>query len=393
MPLFTFDHYQLTQLSLASRSDPNEMSPIMKINIAAAAQENREKMQESLEDLIRLSLIDRVEGKTVLAKELEPAFLMIHRPEKVWKFFRESLVDSGEENFCWLAGAGVQITVGPAFLHHVVKYPYTKEMVKDWFVDEFAKDLSVPKTGFNEVRILLEDNEVLILSMMQVLYKHRVAGDKKIEDKKIDIRELINFNNWEDLPLSVREGNFQYLRTHLRNSEMTLKSLAGLKLKNLIDINDQKIQFSLLAQEIFDPGKQVDYIQFSVFDEDNPKIASINVVNRGYAIQRPWGEKSAIALDLLPANTSKEKLYNMLMTEPMDDKRKEKKKTTRKKKEVKSESKFCPSCGNKLDIDAKFCNNCGYKFIKEEKKVFCKSCGAELTPDTVFCPNCGTRRE
>src|SRR6056297_1307878 len=153
MPLFTFDHYQLTQLSLASRSNPNEMSPIMKINIAAAAGEDREKMQESLKDLIRLSLIDRVDDKTKLASELEPAFLIIHRPKQVWKFYRESLVDSGEENFCWLAGAGVQITIGPAFLHHIVKYPYTKELVKNWFVNEFMKGLVIPKGGFNRVRI------------------------------------------------------------------------------------------------------------------------------------------------------------------------------------------------------------------------------------------------
>jgi RNA polymerase subunit RPABC4/transcription elongation factor Spt4 len=391
MPLFTFDHYQLTQLSLASRSNPNELSPIMKINIAAAAGEDREKMQESLDDLIRLSLIEKTDDSTILAKELEPAFLIIHRPEQVWKFYRESLVESGEENFCWLAGAGVQITVGPAYLHHIVKYPYTEEMVRDWFVDEFAKDLSVPQAGFKKVRILLEENEVLILSLMQVIYKHRVSGDSPIENKAIDIRELINFNYWEDLPLSLREGNFQYLKTHLRNSEMTLKSLAGLRLKKLLVINGQKLQFSVLAQEIFDPGKQIDYIQFSIFDENNPKIATINAVNRGYVVQRPWGEKAAVALDLLPADTKPDKLYDILMADPTKEK-KEVKKQVAKRKEVKGETKFCPSCGSKLDKDAKFCNNCGFQFVEKEEKIFCKNCGAELKPDTVFCPSCGTRR-
>ncbi|MFP4457746.1 MAG: hypothetical protein ACLFPS_08810 [Clostridia bacterium] len=169
MPLFTFDHYQLTQLSLASRSTPNEISPIIKINIAAAAGEDREKMQESLDDLVRLGLLEQTNENPRLASELEPAFLIIHRPDQVWKFYREGLIDSGEENFCWLAGAGVQITVGPAFLHHIVKYPYTKELVKEWFVNELMKDIEVPKKGLVKSRIMIEENEILILAMMQVI--------------------------------------------------------------------------------------------------------------------------------------------------------------------------------------------------------------------------------
>lgn len=395
MPLFTFDHYQLTQLSLASRSTPNGMSPIMKINIASAAGEDREKMQESLDDLIRLGLIKKTDGKNLLASELEPAFLIIHRPDEVWKFYREGLIGSGEENFCWLAGAGVQITVGPAFLHHIVKYPYTKELVKEWFINELMKDIDVPKKGLVKSRILLEENEVLILSMMQVIYKHRVSGDKPIKNKKIDINELLNFSYWEDLPLSLREGNFQYLKTHLRNSEMTLKTLAALDLKRLVVVNGKKLQFSVLAQEIFDPGKQLDYIQFTIFEEDDPKIATINVVERGFLVQRPWGDKPTVALDLIPADTTKEELYDLLLSDPTKEKR-ETKKAKKKKvnKEVESEEfKFCPNCGTKLEETAKFCKNCGHKFVEDKGKTFCKSCGEELKADTVFCPNCGTRRK
>ncbi len=135
--------------------------------------------------------------------------------------------------------------------------------------------------------------------------------------------------------MSLREGNFQYLKTHLKNSEMTLKSLAGLELKKLIVVRGQKIQFSILAQELFDPGKQVDYIQFSIFEEENPKVATISVVERGYLIQRPWGDKTSIALDLLPADTTKEELYNLLMADP----RKEVKKKLKRRLKVKMKIK------------------------------------------------------
>lgn len=67
--------------------------------------------------------------------------------------------------------------------------------------------------------------------------------------------------------------------------------------------------------------------------------------------------------------------------------------------EVKSQSKFCPQCGeiiipkgkmlcpncNDLILeDAKFCNICGHKLVTE-----CPSCNTKLKTDLKFCYNCG----
>ncbi len=65
-------------------------------------------------------------------------------------------------------------------------------------------------------------------------------------------------------------------------------------------------------------------------------------------------------------------------------------------------SKFCNSCGSKLNDDTVNCINCnaeikkGSKFCpecgsKQEVEVICSGCNAKLAPGSKFCPECGTK--
>ena len=49
-------------------------------------------------------------------------------------------------------------------------------------------------------------------------------------------------------------------------------------------------------------------------------------------------------------------------------------------------SKYCQSCGARMESDAKFCTNCGAKFDVELK---CPKCGASVAEGDKFCTNCG----
>ena len=52
----------------------------------------------------------------------------------------------------------------------------------------------------------------------------------------------------------------------------------------------------------------------------------------------------------------------------------------------------CPSCGAKVDPDSKFCLSCGAKLeapAPQPEEKFCPNCGTKVEKDSNFCPNCG----
>ena len=58
------------------------------------------------------------------------------------------------------------------------------------------------------------------------------------------------------------------------------------------------------------------------------------------------------------------------------------------KKEVAKSTKTCAKCGAQVDSKAKFCPECGEKL---NVKSFCTECGAEVPSGSKFCPECGTK--
>lgn len=50
----------------------------------------------------------------------------------------------------------------------------------------------------------------------------------------------------------------------------------------------------------------------------------------------------------------------------------------------------CPNCHTKLGSNAKFCPECGNK-IEIKKPAFCTECGEPINPGSKFCSSCGTK--
>ena len=50
----------------------------------------------------------------------------------------------------------------------------------------------------------------------------------------------------------------------------------------------------------------------------------------------------------------------------------------------------CSNCHTKLDINSKFCPECGNK-IEVKKPSFCTQCGAAISLEAKFCANCGLK--
>ena len=53
------------------------------------------------------------------------------------------------------------------------------------------------------------------------------------------------------------------------------------------------------------------------------------------------------------------------------------------------EYKLCPSCNEKISLNAKFCKYCGNSVISRAR--YCSNCGSELTEGAVFCIECGEK--
>jgi membrane protease subunit (stomatin/prohibitin family) len=71
---------------------------------------------------------------------------------------------------------------------------------------------------------------------------------------------------------------------------------------------------------------------------------------------------------------------------------------------VDENAKFCPSCGNKMNVEKTACIKCGEMITEGTKfcpecganqleKIKCSKCGSELKPGTKFCPECGNKQE
>lgn len=50
----------------------------------------------------------------------------------------------------------------------------------------------------------------------------------------------------------------------------------------------------------------------------------------------------------------------------------------------------CPNCHTKLAANAKFCPECGNK-IEVKKPAFCTECGTPINPGSKFCSSCGAK--
>lgn len=60
----------------------------------------------------------------------------------------------------------------------------------------------------------------------------------------------------------------------------------------------------------------------------------------------------------------------------------------RKKVVNSTANKFCPNCGNLINVDGAFCPSCGNRI-----ENFCMNCGASLEKEVRYCPNCGKKNQ
>lgn len=52
---------------------------------------------------------------------------------------------------------------------------------------------------------------------------------------------------------------------------------------------------------------------------------------------------------------------------------------------------YCKKCGKEIEKDSKFCSSCGTKVENQVRKVYCSHCGEKIEYNLNTCPFCGKK--
>ncbi|GEM_PF-4115628 len=410
MPIFSFDHFQLHQLTMVASSTPQEHSPLLVSSMAAIADVDDPSIADaSLEELQKVGLIIRYDDKLQLAPELEPLFYVLSNPDRVWRFYRQARVDEGEVYFCWKQGVAVQMVILPAYSAYQLVYPHDINLAENWFTNEFMADLVPKASRFEPFKVFVDHTEMLLISIMQLLYaqkseKYGALGDEQLW---IPITDVMQFDAWDRLPSPITDMvSAQDLSFYFGRSGALAEVVTSLAVKELIDITEDSIGFSAMSLKMFNPGAILDFAQ--VFDYGNggdSTVRNMMVLEDGYLLQQPSKKGDRVRIEYMPGNIPISELFRKLIrvkyvkvkqsvqkTKTAAAATMKKAKPSKKRsRTVANEKRFCRNCGAQIEAGAAFCRNCGEVLEAAVKptKRFCRKCGYELREGTVFCPKCG----
>ena len=407
MPIFSFDHFQLHQLTVVASSIPQENSPLLLSSLAALADITDPSIADaSLAELQEVGLIKRFNNQLHLAPELEPLFYVLSNPDRVWRFYRQARVDEGEVYFCWKQGVAVQMVVLPAYSAYQLIYPHDLNLAENWFTHEFMADLVPKASRFDPLKVFVDHTEMLLISIMQLLYaqKAKQYGALKDEQLWIPINAVMQFDGWERLPSPITEMvSEQDLSFYFGRSGALAEVVASLAVKDLIDITEDSISFSAMSLKMFNPGAILDFAQvFDYGNDGDSTVRNMMVLEDGYLLQQPSKKGNRVCIEYMPGNIPISELFRKLIRvkyvkvkPPAQETKTAAAAATKKakpsKKGSQTEKRFCHNCGAQIKNGAAFCRNCGQslEMVVQPKKRFCRNCGYELREGTVFCPKCG----
>lgn len=350
MPILYLSKYELVTLSSCSRIKPNELSPMTRLYAENTLDFNSEKLQEALKEFLNSNYIMNFEGRNLLAKELEPAFFVLHAPEKALVFKKLSFGDINETYFSIKNGVAVQYINRYDGLFETLVYPYQAKAIPDWVEQELFKDIAFSPDQITSFNADLTADETVLLFVIINTYRNRIISSREAlsPDKTwITLREIRDFENFDDLKgLITVFFNSEDIKTYLKNNGNLPLVVESLINKGLIVRGQGGLSYSDISKEIFDPGNVIDSIIAKEVTNKTQRISSLNILKNGYMLFSQASNNLDYKIKTFPSVIEIKKLVEEMVSveEP-----------------VKDRSKFCKNCGNKLREGATFCNSCGNK--------------------------------
>ncbi len=288
MILLNLNKYEIYTLSSFSKIEINENSPFYARSFEELLKFDDKNYIEAYDSFMDNGFLVRKGDDVNVAQELESAFLIFHRPDVMVSFKRLSNLNVINDYFCFKKDFALHYTVANGGLLHCLEYPHVLPSVGNWIRKDLFIGNEFEKEELFRYSIEISFDETILLYIIMNIFKDRIRNSNEVlENDKLIIKleELIEYENFDNLEGFISDYiSKEELKIYVKNNPNFKKSIETLKLKNIIEFNDNKVILTEYAKKIFDPGKIIDSIIITEKAIDSLNIASVNVKTNGYVV-------------------------------------------------------------------------------------------------------------
>jgi len=290
MIILNLNKYEIYTLSSFSKIEINKNSPFYARSFKEFLKFDDKNYIEAYDSFMDNGFLVRKGDEVNVAQELEPAFLIFHRPDVMVSFKRLSNLNVINEYFCFKKDFALHYTVANGGLLHGLEYPHVLPSVGNWIRKDLFVGNKFEKEELFRYSIEITFDETILLYIIMTILKDRITNrNEGLENDELIIKldDLVNYENFDDLVGFISDYmSKEELKIYVKNNPNFLKSIDTLKLKNIIQFNNDEIILSEYAKKIFDPGKIIDSIIITEKADNSLNVASVNVKTNGYVVIR-----------------------------------------------------------------------------------------------------------
>lgn len=408
MAILVLSKHELLTLSTYSRVRPDPLSPLTRLYADQVLGLNTVKLQEAVNEMLASNYIQKQEEGIFLAKELEPAFFILHRPERVIAFKRLSMADIHEIYFTIRSGFAAQYIVRFDGLFETLAYPFSIGSMLKWYDEELLKGLELSSGSLPAMDIRLTVDETILLYAIIHIYRQRVLAAKKGLSENETWIPILEIRNLKELPelkgLLLTAVTDADIGNYIGSNPNLDAVIQGLVSKKLLIASSGQITYTREAKTVLDPGKVLDGVIVKTFSNGKGSLLSINFVKNGYVLFSPYPDSIDYRLRTVGSSVSKNDiLCGFLRQAGMDLPNQGASIATGVGKTASSAPKtpaFAPRTvqtpqfsqqAQSPAANGRVTGREAKEAPDAEEKRFCRQCGAKLRDGAAFCNSCGNR--
>ncbi len=395
MILLQLNPYEVTTLSSFSKIKIETNSPLASHHIIESIDFNREGHQKAYETFLENKFLVPLGEDYTLADELEPAFMLLHRPEVSISIKRVREVNVGEVNFSFHSGFAMQMMSDIGARRYTFNYPHVLPSVGAWIRKEVFEHLKFEGQALAayEVELSMEDMMTIFIYMSFIKMRVENKDDRLTAEECFISKEALKyFDRLDELEsMMVAYIGDESLSSYIKSPAIDV-GIHSLVQKGFLIEREDEVTISEFGKAIFNPANLSECYLVGEHLPMGHHLTTINVVSAGFVLLRTIAQEGppSIQLTVLPPNTDAievmkiacpvafmdgfgdEEAYRLKMEEsekmfmdkiqsPIDNQVLVEEMDKIDEQDAGTTNKFCVQCGNPLPLEAMFCSNCGAK--------------------------------